>query len=178
MAAEWFRGIGLIVGDEYTVSANAEGYREAETELFTAKSEMTQIENLILLPLESRFFIEGRIADTSGKPVLRCPVIHKPAGVKETLTDENGDFRIEDLSTAVINEVNIDHPEYAFHSFKILKANQRHDFVLIRADGYISGKVVDADGNPIERANVMVEAEEDSSGYIYSGVRANVLGRV
>ena len=64
-----FRGIGLIVGDEYTVSANAEGYREAETELFTAKSEMSQIENLILLPLESRFFIEGRIADTSGKPV-------------------------------------------------------------------------------------------------------------
>ena len=72
--------------------------------------------------------------------------------------------------------MNIDHPEYAPHRFKILKANQRHDFVLIRADGYISGKVVDADGDPIERANVMVEAEEDSSGYIYSGVRANVLG--
>lgn len=171
-----FRGIGLIVGDEYTVSANAEGYREAETELFTAKSEMSQIENLILLPVESRFFIEGRIADTSGKPVYGARFYISQPPYTETLTGENGDYRIDNLSTAVINEVNIDHPEYAFHSFKILRANQRHDFVLIKADGYISGTVVDADGNPIERANVMVEAEEDSSGYIYSGVRANVLG--
>ena len=171
-----FRGIRLIVGDEYTVSANAEGYREAETELFTAKSEMSQIENLILLPLESRFFIEGRIADTSGKPVYGARFYISQPKYTETLTGENGDYRIDNLSTAVINEVNIDHPEYAFHSFKILKANQRHDLVLIKADGYISGTVVDADGNPIERANVMVEAEEDSSGYIYSGVRANVLG--
>ena len=171
-----FRGIGLIVGDEYTISANAEGYREAETELFTAKSEMSQIENLILLPVESRFFIEGRIADTSGEPVYGARFYISQPTYTETLTGENGVFRIDDLSTAVINEVNIDHPEYAFHSFKILRANQRHDFVLIKADGYISGTVVDADGNPIERANVMVEAEEDSSGYIYSGVRANVLG--
>ena len=171
-----FRGIGLIVGDEYTISANAEGYREAETELFTAKSEMSQIENLTLLPVESRFFIEGRIADTSGKPVYGARFYISQPPYTETLTGENGVFRIDDLSTAVINEVNIDHPEYAFHSFKILRANQRHDFVLIKADGYISGTVVDADGNPIERANVMVEAEEDSSGYIYSGVRANVLG--
>ncbi len=171
-----FRGIGLIVGDEYTVSANAEGYWEAETELFTAKSEMSQIENLILLPVESRFFIEGRIADTSGKPVYGARFYISQPPYTETFTGENGDYRIDNLSTAVINEVNIDHPEYAFHSFKILRANQRHDFVLIKAEGYISGTVVDADGNPIERANVMVEAEEDSSGYIYSGVRANVLG--
>ena len=171
-----FRGIGLIVGDEYTVSANAEGYREAETELFTAKSEMSQIDNLILLPVESRFFIEGRIADTSGKPVYGARLYISQPEFKETLTGENGDFRIDDLSTAVINEVNIDHPEYAFHSFKILRANQRHDFVLIKADGYISGTVVDADGNSIERANVMIEAEEDPSGYVYPGVRANVQG--
>ena len=171
-----FRGIGVIVGDEYIVSANAEGYREAETELFTAAAEMTQIDNLVLLPVESRFFIEGRITDTSGKPTYGARLYLSQPEFKETLTDESGDFRIEDLSTAVVNEVNIEHPEYAFHSFKILKANQRHDLVLIKADGYISGKVVDADGNPIERANVMVEAEEDSSGYVYSGVRANVLG--
>ena len=172
----WFRGIGIIVGDEYTISANAEGYREAETELFTATSEITQIDDLVLFPVESRFFIEGRVADTSGKPVYGARLYINHPEFKETLTGEGGVFRIEDLSTAVINEVNIDHPEYAFHSFKILKANQHHDFVLIKADGHISGKVVDANGNPIERANVMVEAEEDSSGYIYSGVRANVLG--
>ena len=77
---------------------------------------------------------------------------------------------------AVINEVNIDHPDYAYHQFKILKSNQRHDLVLVKANGYITGKVVVADGNPIERARVSVRAEEDDSGYIYVGTRTNVLG--
>ena len=38
-----FREIGLIVGDEYVISAKAEGYRAAKTEMFTAAAEMTQI---------------------------------------------------------------------------------------------------------------------------------------
>ena len=171
-----FQGIKLIVGDEYTVTANAEGYREAKTEMFTVTDEMTQLADLVLLPVINRFFIEGRLTDTSGKPVHGALLYIEDPEFKETLTDADGHYRFEDLSTAVVNEVNIEHPEYAFHSFKILKANQRHDLVLIKADGYIAGKVVDADGNPIERAPVSIEAEEDASGYIYSGVRANVLG--
>ena len=78
---------------------------------------------------------------------------------------------------AVVIEVEIYHPEYAYHKFKILKTNQRHDLVLVKADGYLAGKVVNADGKPIEQATVMVEAEEDpSSAYVYSGVRTNVQG--
>ena len=78
---------------------------------------------------------------------------------------------------AVIIALSVDHPEYAYHHFKILKTNQRHDLVLVKAEGYIAGKVVDADGKPIERARVGVETEEESSsGYIYSGVRTNVRG--
>ena len=58
-----------------------------------------------------------------------------------------------------------------------MKTNQRHDLVLVKADGYLTGKVVDADGKPIEQAMVMVEAEEDpASGYIYTGVRTNPQG--
>ena len=171
-----FEGIGLIVGDEYTITAKAEEYREEETEMFTATAGMRQIDDLILLPVVNRFFIEGRITDTSGEPVHGARLYISEPEWRETLTDETGDFRFDDLSMAVINDVNIDHPEYAFHSFTILKTNQHHDLVLVKANGYIAGKVVDADGNPIERAMVSIEAEEDSSGYIYSGVRANVLG--
>ena len=172
----WFRGIGLIVGDEYTISAKAEGYRVAETEMFTATDEMTQMADLKLLPVLGQFFIEGRIMDSTGKPVSGARLNIPYPEFKDTLTDENGVFRFEDLSMAVINEVNIDHPDYAYHQFKILKSNQRHDLVLVKADGYITGKVVDADGNPIELARVSIEAEEDDSGYIYVGTRANVLG--
>ena len=174
----WFREIGLIVGDEYVISAKAEGYREAETEMFTATTEMTQIADFSLFPVDSRFFIEGRITDTFGVPVRGARIfIQQGSEHWETRTGENSDYRLEDLSMAVVIEVEIYHPEYAYHKFKILKTNQRHDLVLVKADGYLAGKVVNADGKPIEQATVMVEAEEDpSSAYVYSGVRTNVQG--
>ena len=173
-----FQEIGLIVGDEYVISANAEGYREVETEGFTATAEMTQIADLVLLPVSNQFFIEGRVTDTSGAPVRGARLITQQSSeLWEAPTDKNGDYRLDGLSMAVIIELAIDHPEYAYHQFKILKTNQRHDLVLVKADGYIAGKVVDADGTPIERARVGVETEEESSsGYIYSGVRTNVQG--
>ena len=172
----WFRGLGLIIGDGYTVSAKAEGYQEAKTEEFTASAEMTQIADLVLLPVLGRFYIEGRVTDSAGTPVRGARLITQHPKFKKTLTDDDGGYRFEDLSTAVINELNVDHPDYAYHQFRILKTNQHHDLVLVKADGYISGKIVDVDGNPIERARVSVEAEEDDSGYIYVGTRTNVLG--
>ncbi len=172
----WFRGLELIVGDAYTITAKAEGYREADTEMFTATAEMTQIDNLILFPVLSQFFIEGHVTDSAGKPVRGARLNMQYPEFKQTLTDEDGGYRFEGLSMAVINELNIDHTDYAYHQFTILKSNQRHDLVLVKADGYITGKVVDADSNPIERARVSVEAEDDDSGYIYVGTRANVLG--
>ena len=169
-----FQEIGLIVGDEYVISANAAGYREVETEGFTATAEMTQIADLILLPTGGQFFIEGRVTDTSGEPVRGARLVCQGG---ETLTDENGDYWIENLPTAVLIGLNILHPSYADHGYKILKTNQRHDFVLTKADGYLSGKVVDADGKPIEQIGVGVEIEEESgSGYVYSDVFTNVQG--
>ena len=174
----WFREIGLIVGDEYAIRANAEGYRRAGTETFTVTAEMTQIPDLVLSPATTdRYFIEGRVTDTSGEAVHGARlVISGQLQHSETQTDENGDYRLEELSTVVILELRISHSEYAYHKFKSLKSNQRHDLVLVKADGYLAGKVVDADGKPIDRALVMVEAEQDSSGYVYAGVDTNVLG--
>ena len=173
-----FREIGLIVGEEYVISTAAEGHRAAETEMFTAAAEMAQIADLILLPAGGLFFLEGRITDTTDVPVRGARVfIQQSSEHWETRTDENGDYRLENLSIAVAIEVEIYHPEYAYHKFNILKTNQRHDLVLIKAEGYIAGKVVNADGKPIEQATVMVEAEEDpSSAYVYTGVHTNVLG--
>ena len=172
-----FQEIELIVGDEYTISANAEGYWKAKTETFTATAEMTQIADLILLPAVGQFFIEGRITDTSGQPVhgARVSTHHQSQGW-ETFTDENGNYRFDNLLMAVINSLKTYHPEYAYHGFKMLKTNQRHDLVLIKGDGYLAGKVVDGDGEPINRATVRVEAEEDFSGYIYTSTSTNALG--
>ncbi len=168
-----FQEIGLIVGDEYVISANAEGYREVETEGFTATAEMTRIADLILLPTGGQFFIEGRVTDTSGVPVRGARLVYGG----ETVTDENGNYRIENLPTAVLIGLNILHPGYAHHEFNVLRTSQRHDLVLVKADGYLSGKVVDADGNPIEQIGVGVETEEEpTSGYVYGDVFTNAQG--
>ena len=175
-----FRGIELIVGDEYTISVEAEGYRKTKTERFTATAEMTQIADLILLPAGGQFFIEGRITDTSGKPVRGARLNISQGGQHWlTRTDGNGDYRFEDLSMAVVVALNIHHPGYANHEFKILKTNQRHDLVLVKADGYLAGKVVNADGKPIvERMRVMIRAREDpfSSYRYFPGALTNLQG--
>lgn len=173
----WFRDIELIVGDEYTISANAEKYWKAATETFTATAEMTQIADFILLPAVGQFFLEGQITNTSGQPVhgARVYTDHQSQGW-ETFTDENGIYRLDNLLMAVVISLGTYHPEYAHHRFKMLKTNQRHDLVLIEGDGYLAGKVVDADGKPINLATVRVVTEEDSSGYMHPSTSTNALG--
>ena len=173
-----FQEIELIVGDEYTIYVKLEGYRAAETEQFTATAEMTQIADLVLLPAGGQFFIEGRVTDTSGEPVRGVQLSISQAGQNWSLhTDENGDYRFEDLSMAVVSTLYIHHPGHANHEFKILRTNQRHDFVLVKADGYLAGKVVDPDGQPIERAWVTIKGEEAPfSGYRHSPARTDVHG--
>ena len=166
----WFREIELIVGDEYTISVEAEGYRETETGQFTATAEMTQIADLVLLPAGGQFFIEGRVTDTSGEPVRAARLGISQGGQHwSRYTDENGNYRFEDLSMAVVRALYVHHPGYSEHEFNILKTNQRHDLVLVKADGYLAGKVVDADGKPIaEQVQVTISAKENpSSGYRY-----------
>ena len=172
-----YREIALIVGDEYTISATAEGYWKDETETFTATADMAKIADLILLPEVGQFFLEGRITNTSGQPVHGARVYtHYQSHGWDTYTDENGIYRLDNLLMAVVISLRTHHPEYAHHRFKMLKTNQRHDLVLIEGDGYLAGRVVDADGKPINQASVRVEAKEDSSGYLYAGTRTNGLG--
>ena len=174
----WFWGINLIVGDQYVIFARAEGYRETETELFTATTEMNQISDLVLHSAGGPYFIEGRITDTSGKPVNGARLItSQQSQLWETLTDANGDYRLENLSMIILYKLEIYHPDYAHHTFEILKTNQRHDLVLIRADGYLAGKVVDAAGDPIYLASVAIEPQEDlATGVVYPAVATNGQG--
>ena len=174
----WFQDIALIVGDEYEIDVKLDGYRNAETEQFTATAEMTQIADLVLLPAGGQFFIEGRATDSSGDPVRGVQLSISQAGQHWSRhTDENGDYRIEDLSMAVVGTLYSLHPEYANLEFKILRTNQRHDFMLVKADGYLAGKVLDPDGQPIEQAWVTIRGEEAPfSGYRHSPARTDANG--
>ena len=176
----WFREVELIVGDEHEIFVEAEGYREAETGQFIATAEMTQIADLVLLPAGGQFFIEGRVTDTSGEPVRAARLGISQGGQHwSRYTDENGNYRFEDLSMTVILTLYIHHPGYTEHEFNLLRTNQQHDLVLVKADGYLAGKVVDADGKPIaEQMQVTISGKQDpSSGYRYSpGALTNLQG--
>ena len=173
-----FREVGLIVGDQYVIYANADGYWKTETEEFTATEGMSQIDDFVLQPNIGQFFIEGRVTDTTGEPVrgARVYTIHK-SQEWYTLTDENGDYQFDDLLMNVILSLEVYHPDYARHRFEVLRTNRRHDLVLVKANGYIAGRVVDADGNPIQRATVMIDPQEDPiSGILYPAVDTNGQG--
>ena len=174
----WFGEIDLIVGDQYEITASAEGYREAQTGPFFATKETTQLTDLVLLPSGGQFFIEGRVTDTSGKPVNGARLISsQQSQLWETLTDANGDYRLENLSMIILYKLEIYHPDYPHHMFKILKTNQRQDLVLVKADGYLAGRVVDTAGNPIYQASVSIDPQEDPvSGVTYPSVATDGQG--
>ena len=168
----------LIVGGEYYVQANAEGYRDSYTEHFTVTKDMKPLPDIVL-NTAGKYFIEGTVKDTFGKPISNARV-----GARSTQdfvnTDENGRYKIENLDNVVEIEANVYHSDYGFNVFRYITTNEKHDFVLVKADGYLSGKVIDADGNPIQDATVSVEsgipANWESSGHVNSGARSDVNG--
>jgi len=173
-----FQNISLIVGDKYEIYVQRDGYRNAETDQFTATAEMTQIADFVLFPAGGQFFIEGRVIDNSGEPVSGVQLSISQAGQHwSSRTDENGNYRMEELSMAVISALFIFHPAYPDLEVRILKTNRRHDFELVKAIAYLAGKVVDAEGKPIEQARVMVGGEETPfSSYRYPVAYTNVYG--
>ena len=170
--------VGLIVGVQYVITAKAKGYWREVTEEFTATEGMSQIDEFVLRPAIGQFFIEGRIIDTSGDPVNGARLVSRQQGQHwETHTDANGDYRLENLSMVVLYNLHIYHPDYARHTFEILKTNQRHDLVLVKVDGYLAGKVVAADGEAVYRATVMTEPRKDpASGVVHRDVYTNGEG--
>ncbi|MDE0185892.1 MAG: sigma-70 family RNA polymerase sigma factor [Candidatus Poribacteria bacterium] len=173
-----FQNISLIVGDKYEIYVKLDGYRNAETDQFTATAVMTQIADFVLLPAGGQFFVEGRVIDDSGEPVSGVQLSINQAGQHwSSRTDENGYYRMEELSMAVISALYIFHPAYPDLEVRILKTNRRHDFELVMAIAYLAGKVVDAEGKPIEQARVMVGGEETPfSSYRYPVAYTNVYG--
>ena len=178
MTMDGFQNISLIVGEEYEIYVKLDGYRNAETDQFTATAEMNQFADFVLLPAGGQFFIEGRVTDSSGEPVRGVQLSISQAGQHwSNRTDENGNYRIEGLSMAVVAALHIFHPAYPDYEVRILETNRQHDFELVKSDAYLAGKVLDPNGQPIERARVMVGGEETPfSGYRYPAAHTNVHG--
>lgn len=164
---------GLIVGNEYSVSASAEGYRRADTGKFTAEP---GIENIIMLTPIGKNLLEGIVRDTDGNPVVGASVWGNSTQ-QRSKTDENGHFQLGDLPYAVEINIMIDHREYGASKFGYIPTNQKRDFVIVKGERFLMGKVVDANGNPVINACVFVESKADEiSGHVNLSAYTNDLG--
>ena len=166
----WFRDVGLIAGVDYVITAKAKGYWREVTEEFTAMEGMSLFDDFVLRPAVGQFSIEGRIIDTSGNPVNGARLESIQQGQRwEAFTDANGDYRLKNLPMLVLYSLDIIHPDYTLHTLEILKTNQRLDIVLDKADGYLAGKVVAADGEPVDHATVRIEPRKaPTSGAVHN----------
>jgi len=159
----------LVVGDEYGVYAGASGYISNSTETFKATKEMKPLPDIVLRSV-GKFYLEGFVKDIDGKPIVGASVIaNRSPARSEMRTDENGYYKLENLANMIELEIAINHPDYGFSWFRYIPTNQKRDFVLERADGYLSGKVVDIDGNSVDGATVYIEAriprDQNPSGH-------------
>jgi RNA polymerase sigma factor (sigma-70 family) len=167
----------LIIGDEYYVNADADGYRGSSSERFIAAKDMKPRPDIVL-DTAGKYFLEGIVKDTNGNPISGARV-----GNNDTFstTDENGYYKLENLFNTVEIEIGIDHSDYGYSTFRYIPTNEKHDFVLVKADGYLSGKVIDADGNPIGSATVFVDSglpsDWESSGHVNVGANTDNNGR-
>jgi protocatechuate 3,4-dioxygenase beta subunit len=166
----------LIVGAEYSVGANAEGYRGSSSKQFTATKDMKPLPDIVL-DTAGTYFLEGIVKDTNGNPITGARVSNNDTF---STTDENGHYRLENLFRMVEIEIDIDHSDYGHSVFRYVATNGKHDFVLVKADGYLAGKVIDADGNPIENATIFVDSglpsDWESSGHVNTGARTDING--
>ena len=117
------------------------------------------------------------MVDTDGNPVARVRLIIQQGGLWEARTDGEGDYRFEQLPCMVVPEVDIDHPDHGFHNFRYIPTNGTRDFVLLKANSYLRGRVLDPEGDPVEQAIVHTYGEqEDASGHVNTGTRTSVQG--
>ena len=171
---------GLIVGDEYKITAIAEGYRNGETEMFTATEYMytePPDSRQIVLLIHGGFFLKGRVTDTDGKPLARAKVTARSIS-KSAYTDEEGYYRLDKLPYTVEIEVHIDHPEYGLNFFRYVPTDQERDFVVVKAERYLAGKVIDAGGNPVVGASVSIEPQIDTAtGHFVPSTQTDLQGQ-
>ncbi len=176
----WFRR-----GESYLVYAYGNEKKGFGTNICTGTSPVSDaiddLNFLRRLPSKgSGVSINGRVAETpqsddedrKPKPLARITITitHKDGKQTELLTNDNGSYEISGLKAGEY-EVRAGLPDYYYkddysvHKLKVLdRGCARADFAAV-ANGQITGRIIDADGNPVKKGKVSL-IKADAQGFV------------
>jgi len=146
----------------YTITAKKEGYADAVITRLSLKTK-ERLERLVLRMVKGGV-VKGKVLDDAGEAIPNANVVVYPfermEGVraKNTRTDKNGDFRIDDLFPALYR-INATHPDFLRQKPEVVRvtsaAETEINIVLARG-GTVAGVVVNTDDEPIKGANIYI----------------------
>jgi protocatechuate 3,4-dioxygenase beta subunit len=113
---------------------------------------------IITLPLADRW-LEGTVRDAGGKPLADMKVNSWGRGAVQTVTDQDGRFRLDGLTDERVMLSFRGIPGQ--FNFQNVATNQRRDFTLPTGRHYLSGCVTDTRDRPLAGMFVKIVREEE-----------------
>ncbi|MFC1541244.1 carboxypeptidase regulatory-like domain-containing protein [Candidatus Latescibacterota bacterium] len=101
-------------------------------------------------------YLEGTVKDEQGNPIIGAALyssIHEPMSQKNTKTDQNGYYKLEDLQ-GVTETISIIHPDFGQSHYSFILTNGTWNFTLIKPKGFLAGTVVSPDKTPLNDASI------------------------
>ncbi len=158
----WWRAERVPVGVYDPISLSADGRRKAERRDIAAVADSIGTVNL---QLQSRTLVTGRVQNSLGQPVPGAIV---GGGELLVTTDHLGRFTLTGVPTgpqtiAAVLPADPADPETMARSgsgsLEVVAGNDNFVVVRLGALGRLSGRVLDADGNPVPNTSVAIPSE-------------------
>ncbi|MFC1509367.1 carboxypeptidase regulatory-like domain-containing protein [Candidatus Omnitrophota bacterium] len=171
---------GIIVGDIHMIFVSAQGFASPQisrADEFIAERDMPPYKDVILE--KSNRWLEGRLVNDNNEPLAGALVyvFQGSDGQSKTTSDGNGRFRLDNLRGIMVDNMHVRHNDYGSFRFSYVPTNLMNKFTLAKGTHCIAGKVVDNDGNPIEKVHVSPDYSIRDNGQTISSVRTDSEGR-
>lgn len=167
----------LVIGKQYSLTAKKENYADTPIPFPQLTPGKITLDDAVMKVADR--WLEGTVRDNHGAPIPGAHIMinGSPSGFKEVITDKNGHYRFEGLVPFVEPRISIHQRNYGDYRFTYVETNKPKDFTLIKPERSLSGKVVNADNEPIEGVRVSIDPQQHESGLIYVGQRTDTNGR-
>ncbi len=177
---------GVVGGDRVLVTVRAEGHVPVRVEL-NLRTQPSNSEPIAVPPLPKGGLIQGVVRSWPGNPLPQVSIVPRSDRIgshryawetwQGVAVDPDGRFRLENVPTSHLLDIRVFHPrgvcDPAHRAVRPTKEVPTSlSFVIKRGVGHIKGQVLDADGNPIPKAQLVLESADPAAmlGRIYPGL--------